>query len=234
MNADGFGVGWYSEDATPGRYRDTYPAWNDTNLAEIAEHVRSPLFMAHVRASSGTPVQRTNCHPFRFETWLFQHNGSIPAFERVRRELLLSLDPALFPHIEGTTDTELLFFLALTHGLQADPGPALERTVARVESAVRSASVDEALTFTVAVSDGTRLFAVRYASDGDAPSLYRSRHAHALRVVDGSYEPLPDGAVLLVSEPLDELSEHWTEVAPRSFVTVHDGRVEVSGFEPRP
>ena len=79
-NGDGFGVGWYGDDETPGVYRDTHPAWNDTNFHSLSEHIRSGLFFSHVRAATGTPVQNTNCHPFAFENWLFQHNGSVPEF----------------------------------------------------------------------------------------------------------------------------------------------------------
>ena len=65
-NGDGFGVGWYVPDkSSPAVVRDIGPAWSDRNLREIAEHVVSPLFFAHIRASTGTAVQQTNCHPFR-------------------------------------------------------------------------------------------------------------------------------------------------------------------------
>ncbi|MET9463585.1 class II glutamine amidotransferase, partial [Streptomyces sp. NPDC006544] len=63
-NGDGFGIGWYSEDNhTPALLRDVGPAWNNRNLREMADHVRSPLFFAHIRASTGTAVQQSNCHP---------------------------------------------------------------------------------------------------------------------------------------------------------------------------
>ncbi|MGH3055489.1 MAG: class II glutamine amidotransferase, partial [Gaiellaceae bacterium] len=65
-NGDGFGVGWYSASGEPGIFRSTEPAWNDRNLRELAAHVESPLFLAHVRAATGTPVQQTNCHPVRY------------------------------------------------------------------------------------------------------------------------------------------------------------------------
>ncbi len=76
-NGDGFGVGWYgaSDRVNPARYRSVNPAWNDQNLRELADHVESPLFLAHIRAAIGSPVQQTNCHPFRHGRWLFVHNG---------------------------------------------------------------------------------------------------------------------------------------------------------------
>ena len=34
-NGDGFGVGWYGAPDTPGVFRSTEPAWNDSNLREL-------------------------------------------------------------------------------------------------------------------------------------------------------------------------------------------------------
>src|SRR3954453_1371071 len=64
-NGDGFGMGWYGEGTPPAFFKSNEPAWNDVNLQEVSSEVRTPLLFAHVRASTGTPVQRTNCHPFR-------------------------------------------------------------------------------------------------------------------------------------------------------------------------
>src|SRR4051794_21783338 len=128
VNGDGFGLGWYGiEPGEPGLYRTLMPAWNDPNLHSLAAHVQSPLFLAHVRSTTGTPVQETNCHPFRHENWLFQHNGSIAGYAEVRRELMCAVEPAFFNAMIGTTDSELLFCLALSFGLMEDPLPALER-----------------------------------------------------------------------------------------------------------
>jgi predicted glutamine amidotransferase len=62
-NGDGFGVGWYgaANADTPAVFRSVEPAWNDRNLREVAAHVASPLFLAHIRASTGTVVQQTKC-----------------------------------------------------------------------------------------------------------------------------------------------------------------------------
>jgi len=231
-NGDGFGVGWYGEEPTPGVYRDTHPAWNDRNYRHLAAHIHSRLFMSHVRASTGSPVQKTNCHPFTFETWLFQHNGSVPQYGRLKRELLFDVDPDLFLSIEGSTDSETLFFLALTFGLRDDPLAALQRTVGHVERARGQAGIDLPLYLSVAVTDGQRIWAVRYSSNRQSRTLYHSRHSHALRRVDGSYEVLPDGAVVVVSEPLDELAEHWEEVPESTAIVVEDGKVTTRPFVP--
>ena len=89
-NGDGFGLGWYGAGDGPAVYRSVAPAWGDANLRELAAHVESPLFMAHVRAAIGSPVQETNCHPFRHDRWLFVHNGFLADFHAVRRDLMLA------------------------------------------------------------------------------------------------------------------------------------------------
>src|SRR5207248_9923245 len=105
-NGDGFGIGWYDEAAAPGLFKSIEPAWNDQNLRELSEHIRSGHFFAHIRAAIGSPVQQTNCHPFRYETWLFMHNGFIADLATIRRDLILAVDESLYPHITGHTDTE--------------------------------------------------------------------------------------------------------------------------------
>ena len=86
-NGDGFGIGWYGEVATPAVFKSVDPAWNDKNLRELTAQVRTPLLFAHVRASTGTPVQRSNCHPFRHDDWLWMHNGAVFGFHELKRDL---------------------------------------------------------------------------------------------------------------------------------------------------
>ncbi len=85
-NGDGFGIGWYGVRDVPGVYKDIRPAWNDTNLQALAAQIESPMFLAHVRATTGSPVQRSNCHPFNYRKWLFVHNGLIGEYEELRRD----------------------------------------------------------------------------------------------------------------------------------------------------
>lgn len=231
-NGDGFGIGWYGDDGTPAVYRDVEPAWNDANLRNLADHVKSAMFLAHVRAATGTPIQQTNCHPFRHGSWLFQHNGSIPEFHRLKRELQFDVDPDLFPDIDGSTDSETLFFLALTYGLDDDPAAALAAAIGRVERARTDAGVERPIFFSACAANGERLWAVRYSSHGQSRTLYHSTHIHALREVDGGYEALPDGAVIVLSEPLDELAEHWERVDESTLVSVDSGKVATAPFVP--
>ena len=125
----------------PGVFRSIEPAWHDRNLRSISEAIESPLFFCHVRAAAGPPIQQTNCHPFRNDGWLFMHNGGIAEFARVKRELVLAIDPELYPLMLGTTDSEVLFHLALTLGLREDPVGALSRAIGFVERVGREHDV---------------------------------------------------------------------------------------------
>src|SRR6476646_7635880 len=150
-NGDGFGLGWYGSGEGPGVYRSVSPAWGDANLRHLAGHIESPLFLAHVRATSGTAVQETNCHPYRHGRWLFVHNGMINEFRKIRRDLMFAVDPALFADIQGSTDSEVLFYLALSNGLEDEPVAALARAIALVETTAIRHGIDNAVQASIGV-----------------------------------------------------------------------------------
>jgi len=230
---DGFGLGWYGANDIPALYRSILPAWNDHNLLELADNIMSGHFLAHVRATTGAEIQQTNCHPFRHGRWLFMHNGRIEGFEHCRRELMLAVDPKLFPCIRGTTDSELMFYVALSQGLDDDPIGALQRMVGRVELAGLRQGIEDVLQMTVACSDGESVWAVRYATHGTPRTLFHSREMKALyRLVPELEEYFAADSRVIVSEPLSDLDEAWEEIPPASAVRLHQGNVETFRFAP--
>ncbi|MGW6395289.1 class II glutamine amidotransferase [Streptomyces sp. NPDC055103] len=238
-NGDGFGVGWYPEgsEGTPALMRDIGPAWNNRNLRELADHVRSPLFFAHIRASTGTAVQQTNCHPFRHGRWMWMHNGSVAGFHAMRRDLALLVAPALYSEIEGTTDSETMFYLALTFGLEEDPPGAVARMVGLVERVGHEHGVEYPMQMTVAVSDGTSVWAFRYSSQGASRSLFYSSRVDALRKLHPEVtflQEVSDETRLVVSEPLGDLPGAWNEVPESSYGVVQAGADDLRPFIPEP
>ena len=231
-NADGFGLGWYGTGAGPGLFRSIRPAWNDFNLRDLAAQIESPLFLAHVRATSLATVQETNCHPFRYKQWLFVHNGEIFEVEKIRQELLAQIAPELFPHILGTTDSEVLFYLALTFGLEREPLAALARMAGCVESVAKRHGIPESLWMTLGLSDGETVYAVRYASDGDAPTLYHSRAIEDLARLNPDLKRLGPKARMIVSEPFGKLAKAWVAIPQASALCLRDGELEVVPFRP--
>ena len=232
-NGDGFGIGWYGDGPVPALFKSVDPAWNDQNLREIASQVRTPLFFAHVRASTGTPVQRTNCHPFRHGRWLWMHNGALRGFHETKRELLGAVDSSLYADIEGSTDSEALFFLALTFGLVDDPFAAVSRAVGFVEKVGRSHGVVDPVQMTVATTDGESVWVFRYSSEGKSRSLFFSTKVASLRELHPEVEVLhrlSDEARFVVSEPLRDLPGAWNEVPESSAGVVRPGQDEIREF----
>ncbi len=232
-HGDGFGLGWYGANDTPALYRSILPAWNDANLIELADNIMSGHFLAHVRATTGTEIQQTNCHPFRHGRWLFMHNGHIEGFELTRRDLSVQISSALFPRIRGSTDSEVMFYLALTLGLDEDPIGAMQEMVGVVERVGRRHGVDDVLQMTAAISDGDSVWAIRYATKGVPRSLYHSLEMKALYALLPELQEhfAPDSRVV-VSEPLSDLDEAWQEIPAASFVRLHRGNIETGPFAP--
>jgi predicted glutamine amidotransferase len=225
-NGDGFGVGWYGRGEGPGVYRSISPAWGDANLRHMAGHIESPIFLAHVRATTGTAIQETNCHPFQHGRWLFVHNGVIGDFRELRRDLMLLVDPDLFPDIQGSTDSEVVFHLALTYGLEGDPIAALERTIGTIEAVARANGLEPAIQASIGLSDGESVWAVRYASADKPRSLFVSANAatvKAMRPADERIQRLRDEDRLIVSEPTNDLPGDWHEIEASSALTVSPG-----------
>ncbi len=236
-NGDGFGIGWYGVGDTPGVFHSVEPAWNDRNLKDLARHLESPLVFAHIRASTGGAIQQTNCHPFRHGRWLWMHNGAIREFPTVKRDLAFAVDPSLYPEIEGSTDTELFFHLALSFGLENDPPAAVERAVGFIEETGRRHGVAHPIQMTVAATDGSRVWAFRYSSEGSSRSLFFSTRVDTLRALypdNPVFQALSDETRIVVSEPLGDLAGVWNEVPESSYGIVQEGQDELRPFTPRP
>ena len=230
-NGDGFGIGWYGEGAEPAVFKGIEPAWNDKNLREMAGRVRTPLLFAHIRASTGTPVQRSNCHPFRHGRWLWMHNGAIRGFHETKRDLMMAVDPSLFLDIEGSTDSEALFFLALTFGLTEDPFGAVARAVGFVEKVGREHGVeypdpDDRGHHRRRVRLGLPLLQRR--EEPVTVLLHRCRDAASTASRGGdAARASGEETRLVVSEPLGDLPGAWNEVPESAAGVVRPGTDEM-------
>lgn len=232
-NGDGFGMAWAGRNGTLGLYRQTGPAWDSQNLRHLAAQIESGCILAHVRAAPGGTIAEQNCHPFVDERWMFQHNGTVPEFAKIKRELTFEVDEKLYPFILGNADTEVCFYLALTYGLDQDPVAALSKMVARVEQARTEHCIAAPFRATICASDGKRLVVLRWISPevlgAVAPSLYLAAGPTILSTVDGETDTLPIDAQLVVSEPLElHWSRHtWIEVPSGSIGVIRVGEPPV-------
>ncbi|MDX2157518.1 MAG: class II glutamine amidotransferase [Hyphomicrobiaceae bacterium] len=219
VNGDGFGIGWYGDRPEPGVFRDLRPAWIDENLISLARQIRSRLFFAHVRASTGTAISRANCHPFSHGAWMFMHNGGIGDWDEVRRPIEAAIPDALYRHRGGTTDSEAIFLLLLANGLEQDPPRAFRRTLAFIEGIMEQSGIRKPLRFTATATDGETVYAVRYSTLIVPETLYVRRVHRA-------------AGHLIASEPLDDGRLDWEAVPPQSLVTLGRAGLSVEAFRP--
>jgi glutamine amidotransferase len=229
-NGDGFGLGWYGDRGYPGLFRDTLPAWNDANLLNLSQQISSKLFFAHVRASTGTSTSRENCHPFRQGEFLFMHNGAIGGFDQIRRDIEQLIAPAIYLNLLGTTDSEAFFLLALSNGLAEDVPGALATTIRQSLDIMTQSKVDRPFRMTAAISDGECIYAVRYSSDGNAPTLYYAVGGEI--TVEDHRVKFTNGAesVIVLSEPLDEQGDEWAEIPECHLLCAAQGKSTVEPF----
>jgi predicted glutamine amidotransferase len=215
-NGDGFGIGWYGERPVPGAYRELRPAWSDENLKALCEQVRSGLFFAHVRASTGTATSRANCHPFIDGNHMFMHNGQVGCYGNLRRRIENLIPDAAYALRSGTTDSEAIFLIAMARGAATDPVGAMVSTLSEVKGLMDDCAVCEPLRFTAAMTNGEDIFAFRWACDDKAPTLYWKE---------------TEGDLLVVSEPLDDTRAQWTPVPQGHVLVARKGRpVDVKPF----
>jgi predicted glutamine amidotransferase len=206
-NGDGFGLGWYGNHPEPGLYREVRPAWSDENLRYLCRHLQSHLYFAHVRAATGTPITRQNCHPFACGKWMFMHNGFIGSWSRLRRQVEGLIPDELYPARIGTTDSEAVFLAILGAGMD-DPVASAEAVLARLTAMVNVTAPPDRLRFTAALSNGRDLYAFRYAVNDRANTLYYRES---------------DAGIVIVSEPLDRDHKNWIVVPENSVVVACAG-----------
>ncbi|KAI0023580.1 N-terminal nucleophile aminohydrolase [Xylariomycetidae sp. FL0641] len=201
-NADGFGIGFYTDPklgAAPCLFTSTIPAWNCTNLQRIANKTASRLVFAHVRATTEGSLSEDNCHPFYHGSLMWMHNGGIGGWKYVKRRLGERLHDKWYLNVRGGTDSEWAFalFLDRLERLGVDPssqpkngfGPSVlrrallqtieiinELTADIPESTIQSENVDTRSLLNFAVTDGHSIICTRYVSSttDEAASLYYS------------------------------------------------------------
>jgi glutamine amidotransferase len=243
LNADGFGMAWYTDRVeSPALYRSVLPLWSDENVARMAPHLVSGCALANVRsATPGMGVQTTNVSPFVRGRWSFTHNGLVRSWKSLARKVRAALDDEQYAAIEGSTDSEHVFALVMTHLArdERDPIGAVRGATRELEQLAAGALLNFVLT------DGRWLIAVRHAigsaaSDGmPTPAEARSAgvgvgspsRSGATHVIGDAapslYRRAREGGVELASERLDE--HGWESVDPGTMLIVtpeRDTRIE--------
>jgi gamma-glutamyl hercynylcysteine S-oxide hydrolase len=190
MNADGWGVGFYSPDVpdgTPCRWRSAAPMWGDTSFASVAPALRSGCVVAAVRSASiGMPIEPSASAPFTDGQWLLSHNGLVD------RAVL-----PLLPAAESTSDSALLAALIFERGMEA-----LGETIVEVAAADPNARLN------ILAGNGSQLRATTWSDTlfvlrGDDGVVLASEPFDD----DPSWQEIPDRHLVTVTDSGVELTK---------------------------
>lgn len=253
MNGDGFGVGYYPEDEDPELgdgpcvFSAITPAWNNLNLARLADKTKSSLVFAHVRASTAGVLAETNCHPFDYYSLMFMHNGHVSGFNKIRRKLAEHMKDEYLNRIQGGTDSEWAFslFLDCLDKLGYDPSSpsgtipseilrkALLQMLAYLKDWTKEMNpVDaEPSLLNCAVTDGSSIVVSRYvtSSTEEAASLHFSSGTRFFEYEPGQYRmerrDRGQNIIMIASEPLTFERTDWIAIPTNTVLTIRDQTV---------
>lgn len=202
VNADGFGIAWYTADKETRRYGRSGPIWADELLPSLASDVHSTACVAAVRAATpGMPVSDAACAPFTGDGWVFSHNGVVQGWPESMSGLAATLPVPELLRMAAPTDSVLLWSLLRARLWDGQkPEDAVTGLVSDVERAAPGSRLNLLLT------------------DGDVIVATAWRHALSFRV--------SENAVLVASEPCDAGPE-WQSVPDRHAVLARPGAKEL-------
>jgi glutamine amidotransferase len=188
LNADGWGVGFFSAEADRNRlcrWRSASPLWGDASFASVAPALRSTCIVAAVRSATvGMPIESTASAPFSDGQWLLSHNGVVD------RSVLPAAADA-----ESTVDSAQLAAMIFRRGLDALGEVLLE-----------VAAADPGARLNILAANGSRLIA---SSWGD--SLWLLRRGDGVVLASEPYDDdprwanLPDRHLVDVTESAIDL-----------------------------
>ncbi len=202
LNADGFGIGWYSVDRKPAMYVNQMPIWSDINLPDLARSLTADLWVAMVRSAT-SPFRSgpANMQPFSHDGIMFLHNGLVEDFDRsLRGRIRHFLSTEIEAGIGGNTDSEYIFAL-LRQLLASDDALTLDEAMRTGLALINEWLDGPKALLNLLLTDGERLYATRHALKGECPSLYFTTDD----------ECFDEGAQLIASERLTD-GEFWQPV----------------------
>ena len=182
MNLAGFGVVAWDEESPsaelPWTYRTPGLPFFDRNLRALSRKARATAALAHVRGvllNDRSVVNAQNVHPFQYEgiPIALAMNGDLDRFAEMRVEVGELIPPELSRLVEGTTDTEWLYALILSHlddpyAPAADPeelAEAVQKALGQLREVRERRGFQQQSAVNLVISDGRCVVATRFAFD---------------------------------------------------------------------
>ncbi len=221
---DGWGIAAYDNDG-PVIERQAWAAYHGEHFKRTAARVYARVVVAHVRGATVGAPSLENTHPFHWRHWSFAHNGTIHHFESMRQRLVDGISNELKPCIKGDTDSEHVFYYALSM-IQSEPGAelqdALRTTVQNLDHWSREIDPAKPASANLILTDGKQIAGTRlgrslhYVKRSGILDCEICGFPHIHHHRRASYR-----AFVVASEPLTD--EHWCEMPERSTWSVDRG-----------
>lgn len=217
----GWGLATY-EDGLPAVERMNWAAYHGEHFRAAAGRIYSKLVLAHVRRATVGPATLANTHPFVHGRWALAHNGTVPAFDRVRQKLLNAMDACHRAALAGDTDSEHVFRLIMSLNEEWPDRPlhdSLRRAVRSIVDWCREIDPNARIGLNLLLADGDRIVGCRWGR-----SLY---YVERVGVYDCEICGFPHihhlpgrdyRAAVVASEPITH--ESWREVPEGSVFTI--------------
>ena len=218
-NPDGWGIGFYDTNFQPKLYKEGMSAIDpESQLSRVSKEVVSHVIIAHVRkkGTDDAPATKVNSHPFKYNNWLFAHNGKID-----REYLFRLLDNKYRFALEGKTDSEVYFFWILQH---------IEKSgneIAAIRNALKEMKPRYHTGMNFLLTNGMTLYAFRYTGTDQEkyPLYWLKREPSKPEPIEFVFQETSavmqskslqgEKAVLVCSEKLTR--ENWSEI-PLGFL----------------
>jgi glutamine amidotransferase len=112
-HVDGFGFAWLAKDKWK-IYKSPKDYLHDDQIMKLADRIPKKLVIGHLRKKIYGKPSIENTHPFIYENQIFLHNGFIKDFPKHQEKIKGQIHPEYLNHIEGESDSEVLFYLFLS------------------------------------------------------------------------------------------------------------------------
>jgi glutamine amidotransferase len=113
VGAGGWGLGYFRSGRVLQRI-EPRERGEELDVVSILGRLEADLLVLHSREATVGPVRRENTHPFKFQDWLFAHNGTLDGFEDYRHKIVEAMPEFIRRGVGGDTDSEHLFHLFLS------------------------------------------------------------------------------------------------------------------------
>lgn len=257
LNLAGFGIAAWDEksyqSAIPFIYKTPQLPFYDDNLRSLASKIMPCCFLAHIRGvayNEKQVVSTQNVHPFIFPstTVALAHNGALLQFEEMKYDLLDYIHPEIQKDIRGTTDSEWIYAIFLSHLTYAadhyesqDIIKAIIETLKILQRVRHKYNIATTSPVNLFISNGEFIATTRFVFDyGWNPKDARSAHAayHSLWYTYGESYGYYDNeykmrgnkrkaSMILASEPLTEDTTTWIEVPEYTLIVAQKDQGDI-------